>query len=44
MIMGQTDDVRREIRRHYDGLLEAHRTEGGFAVPVSVKLASGAKS
>ena len=43
MIMGQTDEVRREIRRHYDDLLEAHRAEDGFDVPVSVKLASGAK-
>jgi len=43
MILGQTDEVRREIRRHYDDLLEAHRAEDGFDVPVSVKLASGAK-
>jgi ubiquinone/menaquinone biosynthesis C-methylase UbiE len=43
MIMGQTDEVRREIRRRYDELLEPFRAEEGLAVPVSVKLASGAK-
>ena len=43
MILGQPEAVRREIRRHYDDLLESYRTEGGFAVPVSVKLASGSK-
>ena len=43
MVLGQTEEVQREIRKHYDALLEAHRTEDGFDVPVSVKLAAGTK-
>ncbi len=43
MILGQTEELQREIRRLYDELLEPYRSEAGFAVPVSVKLASGAR-
>ena len=42
MILGQTEELQREIRRRYDELLEPYRAESGFAVPVSVRLASGA--
>jgi hypothetical protein len=41
MILGQTDEVQRRIRELYDELLEAHRVDRGYDVPVSVKLASG---
>ena len=44
MILGQTAELQREIRKRYDELLEAYRTQDGFDVPVSVKLASGAKA
>lgn len=41
LILDQTDELQREIRERYDVLLEAFRTQDGFEVPVSVKLASG---
>lgn len=44
MILGQTEELQREIRRRYDELLEAYRVGDGFDVPVSVKLAVGTKS
>ena len=43
MILGQTDELQRRIREHYDELLEAYRMQDGFEVPVSAKLASGRK-
>jgi ubiquinone/menaquinone biosynthesis C-methylase UbiE len=43
MVMGQAEEVRHEIRRRYDELLESYRVQDGFEVPVSVKLASGTK-
>jgi ubiquinone/menaquinone biosynthesis C-methylase UbiE len=44
MVLGQTEEVQRDIRSRYDDLLEPYRTEDGFDVPVSVKIASGAKA
>ena len=44
MILGQTEEVQREIRKQYDALIEVYRTEDGFDVPVSVKLAAGTKA
>jgi SAM-dependent methyltransferase len=44
MILGQREDVQREIRRHYDELLEPYRANVGFDVPVAVKLAVGTKA
>jgi hypothetical protein len=44
MILGQTEAVQRDIRARYDELLEPYRTRDGFAVPVSVKIASGARA
>jgi SAM-dependent methyltransferase len=44
MILGQTEELQREIRRRYDELLEPYRAEGGFDVPVSVKLAVGTRA
>ena len=41
LILGQTEELQREIRERYDVLLEEYRTEDGFEVPVSVTLASG---
>lgn len=41
LILGQTEELQREIRESYDALLEEYRTQDGFEVPVSVKLASG---
>lgn len=43
LMVGQPDDVQQAIRGHFDRLLEAYRGGGGFEVPVSVKLASGAR-
>ena len=43
MILGQPEELQREIHSRFAELLEAYRTEDGFDVPVSVKLASGAK-
>ncbi len=43
MIVGQPPETQRAIRTHFDELLEEYRTEEGFAVPVSVKLAMGRK-
>jgi SAM-dependent methyltransferase len=43
MIVGQSADMQRAIRTHFDELLEDYRTDDGFDVPVSVKLASGRK-
>ena len=44
LILGQTDELRRQIRVRYDALLEPYRGEQGFDVPVSVKLAVGTKA
>jgi ubiquinone/menaquinone biosynthesis C-methylase UbiE len=44
MIVGQTEELQREIRERYEELLEAYRTDDGFDVPVSVKLAVGTKA
>ena len=44
LILGQTEELQRQIRARYDELLEAYRTEDGFEVPVSVKLAAGTKA
>jgi hypothetical protein len=41
MILGQSAEMQRAIRTHFDELLEEYRTEDGFDVAVSVKLASG---
>jgi hypothetical protein len=41
MIVGQSAEMQRAIRTHFDELLEDYRTDDGFDVPVSVKLASG---
>lgn len=43
MILEQSAEMQRAIRTHFDELLEDYRTEDGFDVPVSVKLASGRK-
>jgi SAM-dependent methyltransferase len=43
LILRQSAETRRRIRTHFDALLEEHRTDGRFDVPVAVKLASGRK-
>jgi SAM-dependent methyltransferase len=43
MIVGQSEEMQRAIRTHFDELLEDYRMDDGFKVPVSVKLASGRK-
>ena len=43
LVQSQTDEVRRAIRARFDELLEEHRVETGFEVPVAVKLGSGRK-
>ena len=40
LVLGQAEPVQREIRFRFEQLLEAHRVEDGYDVPVSVKLAS----
>jgi SAM-dependent methyltransferase len=40
----QSEETRRAIRRELDRALEPYRAGGGFDVPVSIKLASGATS
>ena len=44
MILGQTEELQRQIRGRYDELLEEYRTEDGYDVPVSVKLAAGTRA
>ncbi len=44
MILGQTEELRREIHSRFTELLEAYRTQDGFDIPVAVKLASGTKT
>ncbi len=44
MILGQTEELQREIRTQYDERLEAYRTQDGFDVPVSAKIAVGTKA
>ena len=44
LVVGQPAEFQREIRRRFDELLEAHRTQDGFDVPVAVKIASGARA
>lgn len=44
MILGQTEVVQRAIRERYDELLEEYRTQDGYDIPVSVKLASGRRA
>ncbi len=44
LILGQSAETQAAIRMHFDQLLDEYRTEDGFAVPVSVKLASARKS
>jgi SAM-dependent methyltransferase len=44
LMVGQDDAVQRAIRGHFDELLEAYRTDDGYDVPVSVKLAVGTKA
>ena len=43
LVQSQTGEVRRAIRARFDELLEEHRGETGFEVPVAVKLGSGRK-
>ena len=43
LIVGQSPETQRAIRLHFDELMESYRTEEGFAVPVSVKLAAARK-
>jgi SAM-dependent methyltransferase len=44
LVKSQSEELRREIRAHFDALLDDYRVAaGGFEVPVSVKLAAGRK-
>jgi SAM-dependent methyltransferase len=43
LIVGQSPEMQDAIRTHFDRLLEEYRTEDGFAVPVSVKVAAARK-
>jgi SAM-dependent methyltransferase len=44
LMVGQDDVVQLAIRERFDRLLEKYRSEEGFDVPVSVKLAAGTKA
>jgi SAM-dependent methyltransferase len=43
LVVGQTPEMQRAIRTHFDELVDEYRTEDGYEVPVAVKLASGRK-
>jgi SAM-dependent methyltransferase len=43
LILGQPQEMQDAIHAHFVELLEEYRTEGGFAVPVSVKIGSARK-
>ncbi len=43
LLMLQSDGVRRRIRGEFDRRLATFQTSKGYEVPLSVKLASGAK-
>jgi hypothetical protein len=43
IILGQTDEMQREIRAAFDRIVEQYRVGDRLEVPVSVKLASGRK-
>lgn len=43
LILGQSREMQDAIRAHFDRLLDVYRTEEGFSVPVSVKLAAARK-
>jgi SAM-dependent methyltransferase len=43
LILGQTEDVQREIHAAFDRIVEQYQTDGRLQVPVCVKLASGRK-
>jgi ubiquinone/menaquinone biosynthesis C-methylase UbiE len=43
LILGQPDEVQQRIREAFDRRMEEFRVGDGFALPVSVKLASGRK-
>jgi SAM-dependent methyltransferase len=43
VLQAQTDEVKRQIRVVFDELVEEYRTDEGYEVPISVKLASGRK-
>lgn len=44
LILGQSEDARERIRSALERRLAVYRNDGGFDVPVSVKLAAGRKS
>ena len=43
LVVGQSPEVQRAMRAHFDELVEGYRTDDGYVLPVSVKLASGRK-
>jgi hypothetical protein len=43
LVLGQPTPVQDAIRDRFEQLLDEHRVEDGFEVPVSTKLASGRK-
>ena len=43
MVEMLTPEMQAEIRRRYDELLDAYRTEAGWDIPCSVKLGSAQK-
>lgn len=44
LVLGQTRETQRRIRREFDRILEEYRVGSGAELPVSVKLACGQKS
>ena len=44
LVLGQPEPIQQAIRRRVDQLLEEHRVDDGFDVPVSVKLALGRRA
>jgi ubiquinone/menaquinone biosynthesis C-methylase UbiE len=44
LILGQSEELQREIRARFDELLDEYRTDDGFDVPVAVIFAAGTKA
>ena len=42
-VLGQPEEVRTRVRAEFDGLVAGYADSDGFAIPVVVKVASGAK-
>ncbi|GAC1626348.1 MAG: class I SAM-dependent methyltransferase [Chloroflexota bacterium] len=44
MVLGQPADIRRAVREHYDGMMDAYVVGDRVELPISVKVGSGRKA